>query len=175
MNMLSLAAGNAGESVEFVDLGDSADVGSSSQVHLAGERNLDNFLGSLGHHLLNTGVHDVLLSGTLQEFVLVDGKTSGLVDDVQKIVLGLFLPLAGHSSGIHVLEVLQPLEIADSDSTSIAEDVRQESDTLGQADLLSFDGGGAIGSLHDDFALEEMGIVDVDGHFESGRDENVTE
>ena len=74
-----------------------------------------------------------------------------------------------------MLEVLEPLEIADSDTSSIQEDIRKEADTLSSADPFPFQGGGAIGSLDYDFALETMGIVLVDGHLEGSRDEEITE
>jgi len=72
-----------------------------------------------------------------------------------------------------MLNVLQPFEVAYSHSSSIAEDIRKEAHSLLKKDLFSFTGGRAIGSLYDEFAVESVGIVDVDGLFEGSWDEDI--
>lgn len=57
-----------------------------------------------------------------------------------------------------MLEIFQPLEIADSHTTSIAEDVRQKFDAFGHGDSLSFDCGGTVGCLNNDAALESVSV-----------------
>ena len=151
------------------------DVCSSSKVHLTGEGNIDDLICGLGHHLLDTCVHDVLLSGALEQLILVDGQTSCLVDNVQQVVFGLFLPFTTHPAGTDVLQVLKPFEITDCHTTSIAENVGEEPDSLGEADLLAFDGGGTVGSFNDELALEPVSIVAIDGHFQGSGDEKIAE
>lgn len=70
--------------------------------------------------------------------------------------------LAEKTTPSNVLDILEPLEVADSDTTSVAEHIRQEAHSLLEQDLLSLAGGGTIGSLHDELALETVSIVDVD-------------
>jgi hypothetical protein len=104
MDMLkSLASWNSRKGIEFVNLEDAADVGSCSQVHFSGKRNLNHLFSGLGHDFLNTSMDDILLSGALKHLLFADGQPSGLIDDVQQVVLGLLLPLARHPSGIDVL------------------------------------------------------------------------
>ena len=106
-----------------MDFGDSADVGSSSEVDLAGKGNIDDFFGGLGHDFLDTCMHDVFFSGALQQLVLVDGQSGGLVDDIKQVVLCFFLPFAAHSAGIDVFQVFEPFEVADCHTASVAEHI----------------------------------------------------
>lgn len=61
-----------------------------------------------------------------------------------------------------MIEVLEPLEVADSDTSSIAEDVRKELNALSQQDLLALQSSGPISSLHNQLCLESIGVVHVD-------------
>ncbi len=81
----------------------STNIGCSSQVHLPLQRNINHFLGGLSHHLFDTCMHNILLSRSLQKLFLADAQPCGLIDDVQKVILGLFLPFAGHTSWVHML------------------------------------------------------------------------
>ena len=72
-----------------------------------------------------------------------------------------------------MLDVLEPLEVADSDTAAVAEHVGEEADALLEQDGLALGGGGAVGSLHDQLALEIVGVVDVDRLLEGGRDEDI--
>lgn len=72
-----------------------------------------------------------------------------------------------------MLDVLEPLEVADSHSSCVAEDVREEAHSLLEQDLLSLAGSGTIGSLHDQLAVESVSVVDVDGLLEGSWDEDV--
>ena len=63
-----------------------------------------------------------------------------------------------------MFEVLQPFEVADSHTSSIAKHVRKESNTLGQADLFSLDGGRSIGGFNNQLAFESISIVSIDRH-----------
>lgn len=74
-----------------------------------------------------------------------------------------------------MLQVLKPLEVAHCHSSSIAQHIRQELDSLSQADLLSFDGGGPICSLNYDLALKSVSVIAVDGHLKCCRDEDIAE
>ena len=61
-----------------------------------------------------------------------------------------------------MLDVLEPLEVANCDSTGVAEHIWQEAHSLLEQDLLALAGGGTISGLHDELALETVGVVDVD-------------
>jgi hypothetical protein len=74
-----------------------------------------------------------------------------------------------------VIEVLEPFEVADSDTSCIAENVRQKLDSLLEEDLFSLKSGGAVGGFNDEPGLEPVGIVDVDGFFEGSGDEEIAE
>lgn len=73
-----------------------------------------------------------------------------------------------------MIEIFQPFEVADSDSTGIAENIRQELDSLLQQNLLSLESSGAVGCLNDEFGLESVGVADVDGLLQGGWDEEIT-
>lgn len=72
-----------------------------------------------------------------------------------------------------VLEVLKPLKVGDGHTTSVAENVGKEADSLGQENLLGGSRGRAIGGLDDELTLEFICVVSVDGLFEGSRDEEV--
>lgn len=72
-----------------------------------------------------------------------------------------------------MIHILQPLEVADSNTTSIAQHIGQELDASWEEDLLSFNCGWAIGSLDDEFAVEFVCVVAVDWFLEGGGDEDV--
>lgn len=74
-----------------------------------------------------------------------------------------------------MIEVLEPFEVADGDTSGVAENVRQKLDSLLEEDLFSLKSGGAVGGFNDELGLEPMGIVDVDGFFEGSRDEEIAE
>lgn len=61
-----------------------------------------------------------------------------------------------------MFQVFEPFEVADCDSTGIAEDIWKEFDSFGSADALSFDGGWPISSLYDDTAFKAVSIILVD-------------
>jgi hypothetical protein len=72
-----------------------------------------------------------------------------------------------------VVEVLQPFEVADSDTSSIAENIGQELNSFVEENLFSFEGSGSIGCFNNQFGFESMGIIDIDRLFKSGRDEEI--
>lgn len=94
-------------------------------------------------------------------------------DDVEEVHLALLLPLSSESSWSHVVEVLQPLEVADGDTTGVNEDIREEDNSLLGEDLLSSDCGGTICSLRDHLALELVSVVLVHSLLERSRNEHV--
>ena len=61
-----------------------------------------------------------------------------------------------------MLEVLEPFEVGDGDTASIAEDIRPDHNTILLEDSLSISGGWAIGSLSKDLALDLVRVVPVD-------------
>lgn len=72
-----------------------------------------------------------------------------------------------------MLDVLEPLEVADCYSSCVAEDVGEEAHSFLEQDLLSLASSGTIGSLHDQLAVESVSIVEVDGLLEGSWDEDV--
>lgn len=74
-----------------------------------------------------------------------------------------------------MLQVLEPLEVADGDTAGVAEYVGQELHSLGQEDFLCSLSGGSVGGLNDQLAVELVGVVYVDRLLECGRNENITE
>lgn len=84
------------------------------------------------------------------------------------------LYLSEQSSPSDVFDVLEPLEVADGDSSSVAEHIRQEADSFFEEDVLALASGWPVSSLNDEFALELVSVVKVDGLLEGRGDENVT-
>ena len=72
-----------------------------------------------------------------------------------------------------MLDVLEPLEVADCDTSSVAEHVRQEAHSLFKEDILTLAGCRSICSLNDELALELVCVVDVDGLLEGCWDEEI--
>lgn len=74
-----------------------------------------------------------------------------------------------------MLNILEPLEIRHSDTTSIAKDIGQEIHSFAYQDLFSLCSRGAIGSFNNQFTLEFICVVSVDGLFKGSRNENIAE
>lgn len=72
-----------------------------------------------------------------------------------------------------MLNVLEPLEVADCYSSSIAKDIGKEAYSLLEEDLFSLTSSWTISSLYDQLAVESISIVDVDGLLESSWDKDV--
>lgn len=75
----------------------------------------------------------------------------------------------------HVLYILQPLEIAHSNSSSIAEDIRQKTHSFFEKNLLSLASSRPIGSLDNQLAVESISVVDINRLLKGSRDKDVTE
>ena len=72
-----------------------------------------------------------------------------------------------------MLQVLEPLEVRDRDTTSVAEHIRKETNPSSQENIFSCSRSGPISSFDDQLATELFRIVFVDRLFESSRDEEV--
>jgi hypothetical protein len=72
-----------------------------------------------------------------------------------------------------VVEVLEPLEVGDSDTTTVHEKIRAANDASGSEDLLTSEGGRAISTLNDDLALQVRSIALVNGFLGSSGNEEV--
>ena len=59
-----------------------------------------------------------------------------------------------------VLQVLDPFEVGDDDAAGVAKDVRDDEDFLPtlEEDLVGIGGGGAVGALGENAALEAGGV-----------------
>jgi hypothetical protein len=73
-----------------------------------------------------------------------------------------------------MIHVLEPFKVADSDTTSITKNIRQELDTLSQEDFFSLNGCWSIGCLYNQLTFESVGVTGMDGFFYSSWDEKVT-
>jgi len=74
-----------------------------------------------------------------------------------------------------VINVFEPFEIANSDTSSVTENIRQKLDSLLKEDLFCLKSSGTIGSLNYELGLESVGIVDVDRFFKSSGDKEIAE
>jgi len=97
-----------------------------------------------------------------------------LLNDVQKIVLGFFLPFTLHSSRSDMVKVFQPFEVAYSHTTSIAKNVGQEGYAAVDQNFFSLKGGGSISCLDDEPSLKFVSIVNINCLFQGSWDEEVT-
>jgi hypothetical protein len=159
-----------------MDFVDGVDVGSGPEVDVLTDGSANHLISSRRHDFLQSGIDNVEFSGALEQLSAVEsflGQPSGLDNDINQVLLGFFLPLSGHSSWADVVEVLEPLEIADCHTSSIAEDVRQELNSLLEKHILTLKSGGTVGCLNDQLGLESVGIVDVDRLLKGGRDEEI--
>lgn len=68
----------------------------------------------------------------------------------QKVVVRLPLVLEGESSVRHVVQVLEPLEEGDGDTSSVDVQVGDDEDVALDEDLVGSGGGGAVGGFSDD-------------------------
>ncbi len=61
-----------------------------------------------------------------------------------------------------MVQVLEPLEVGDADATGVGVHVRDDKDFLVLENLVSRWGDGTIGTLRDEFSLDDVGVVDCD-------------
>lgn len=168
---------NARDGVELVDLVNGIDISSCPKIDVLADGSANHLIGGGWHDLLQAGIHDIQLSGTLKQLGPVESllrQSSSLYNHVNQVLLWLLLPLSSHPSGTDVVKIFQPFEVAHSHSSSIAEDVGQELNALLEKNFLCLKSGGSIGSLHDELGLESVSVVNVDGLFQGGWDEEVT-
>lgn len=158
---------------------DGVQVGGSTEIHIPLQGGSDNLVGGCAHNFLQAGLHDVEFSGSFQQLahgsikVEFGGSLKHLLDNLQHVSLGFFLPLTVESTRSHVIEVLEPLEVAGSHTSGIAQDIGQELDSLSKQFFLSTESSGSVGSLNDEGSLELVGILQVNGLFEGGGDEEI--
>jgi hypothetical protein len=72
-----------------------------------------------------------------------------------------------------MVQVLQPFQITDGNTTSVAKDIWQEFNTLRKEDFFGFHGGWTIRCLNNQLAFKSVGVVGVDGFFNSSWNEEV--
>lgn len=73
-----------------------------------------------------------------------------------------------------MLDVLEPLKVGHCHTSTVAEHIGEETDSLPEQDLLTGSGGWSVGCLDDQLALEPVCVVLIDGLLEGSRDEDVT-
>lgn len=87
------------------------------------------------------------------------GGTESIGRLTQQVVIRVTLILEGESSKADMVQVLQPLKVRHCDTTSIDVEIWDDQDIPLLKDLVSPDGGGAVGSLSNDPGLDLVGIV----------------
>ena len=123
--------------MKFVD---GVHIGCSPQIDVLGQSCCYHFLSCCTHDLLQTCIYDVFFLGSLQEqrsVKFLNGDVCCLLNNTQQVVLGLFLPFSLHAARSHMVKILQPFEVAYSNSTSIAQNIRQELNTSFGQDLFT--------------------------------------
>jgi len=73
-----------------------------------------------------------------------------------------------------MVEVLQPFEVRDGNTTSVQQDIGQDEDTSLGEDIFGSEGSGSVSSFSQDLALELASIELVDGLFDGSRDSEIT-
>jgi hypothetical protein len=73
-----------------------------------------------------------------------------------------------------MVQIFEPLKIADSHATRVAEDIRQELNSIMQHYLLCLKSGRAVCCLDDKLGLKTAGIANIDGFLQSRRNEEIT-
>lgn len=73
-----------------------------------------------------------------------------------------------------MVQVLKPFEVTDGHTSSIAEDIRNELMAFTQHYLFGFHCGRAICGFDNQFRMESVSILLVNGLLKSGRDEEIT-
>jgi len=138
------------------------------------------------HGVVKAGVDNVLLRGSGhlgQEFLaggdgdgapdLAEPLLQGVLNRLEEMVVSFPLILEGQTSVGDVIEILQPLEVGHSDTTSVDVHVRDDEAALVLEDLVRCGGDGSISSLSDDPGLDLVGVALVDGLFHGGGDQDV--
>lgn len=72
-----------------------------------------------------------------------------------------------------MLEILQPFEVRDGDTTGVEENIWEDEDSVLFEDDFGLSGGWAVGSFSEDLALEFVSVGDVQALFLCGRDKDV--
>lgn len=177
MYMAESLKGKAGFFINFVDLHDGVDVSSNSEGNVKLLGSDDGFFNSSAHNFFKTGVNDIEFRSTSEQFgifsVKLDFLASLVSDDLQEVLLGLFFPSLDESTGSHMVEVLQPFEVGDGDTTSVQQDIGKDEDTSLGEDIFSSEGSGSVSSFSQALALELVGIELVDGLFDGSRDSEI--
>lgn len=126
------------------------------------------------HHAFETTPHQIDLASSLQFLLLLGSKVFlGDPNFAKHIILDVLFPLSFDDAWLDMFDVLEPLEVTDSDSTCIQEDVRQNTNVFLHEHLLSLLGSRSIGSFSNDATLEPVCILRVDSLFHGSRTENV--
>ena len=72
-----------------------------------------------------------------------------------------------------VVRILDHLEVGDSDTAGVAEEIRQDVDVFGLEDVVSFRCGRPIGQFGDDFGFDVGGIPAGDHTFQGGWNQHI--
>jgi len=174
MYIANCLKGKAGFFINFVNLQDSVDVSSESEGDIKFLGSGDGFFDGSAHNFFKTGVNDIEFRSTSEQFsifsVKLDFCASLISDDLQEVLLGFFFPSLDESTGSHMVEVLQPFEVRDGNTTSVQQDIGEDEDTSLGEDIFSSEGSGSVSSFSQNLALELASVKLVDGLFDGSRD-----
>jgi hypothetical protein len=81
--------------------------------------------------------------------------------NMQQVVSLLLLVLFGKSSWGDMVKILEPLEVRNSHSSCVGEDIRDNSNSFLSQKLIGHESHWSIGTLNHDLASEVVDVVDV--------------
>lgn len=73
-----------------------------------------------------------------------------------------------------MVQVLEPFEVAHCDTACVTEHIGQKLMPLLKHNCLSFQSGWAVSSFHNQFSVELISVIFIDGFLKSGWDEDIT-
>lgn len=132
------------------------------------------FICGVVHDLFKSGIDDVDLRGTRQLSHVRGLSRNSVAHHVEELLVLLLLILLGHTAGSDMGQVLQPLEVRASHTTSVGEHVRDNNNTFSIENFFSHEGGRTVSSFQDNLALEFVSVVNVDSFLLGSGKEDIT-
>lgn len=86
------------------------------------------------------------------------------------LFLSIFL---GHTARGNMVQVFEPLKVTASYTTTVGQHIWHNDNVSLKESLFGAEGSWAVGSLEDNFTVEEIAVVLVDGLLLCGRDQDV--
>lgn len=128
---------------------------SEAQVML--HRVVPIIFNSIGHDIIQCGVHNVNLVRTFDFFI-----EFCVTHNMKHSHLTLLLVFLRHHSWSHMINILEPFKVGAGDAPAVDQHVRGTYDAFGYEDLLGCKRRRPIGSLEDRLALNIIRILYID-------------